>query len=309
MLDTQLKTFLILCELKNYTKTAEHLGITQPAVSQQIKALEKRCGTQLVYFEKKKLQITEAGEQLYRSAYAVQEEMDRVMIGLQRREKEWSIRIGATPLTANGVMPLALPRLFSEGEVSRISLKEENEKEILRMLERGDVDVGIMERPFALSGYDSETVCGLSFGWICAADSALAQGCCTMEQLIGQRLLAGREGSGTRWYMNAFLQKKGISYRFRDVLEIDTTPAIVEMVKAGAGISFCCLETIEAVLEKEQVRLIEIEGAPVRGELTAVWRKDGHREEKTRRFIEGCRKALGDKEGAFPRLLQPENAP
>ena len=73
MLNYKLSTFLELCETKNYTKTAEKLHMTQPAVTQHIKYLEQYYGTKLFYYdEKKRLHLTDQGRLLRSYAQSVQ---------------------------------------------------------------------------------------------------------------------------------------------------------------------------------------------------------------------------------------------
>lgn len=71
MLDFRHKTFLTLCKVRNYTRTAEALCLTQPAVSQHIKFLETMYGGKLFLYKKKQLTLTERGERLYEFATTV----------------------------------------------------------------------------------------------------------------------------------------------------------------------------------------------------------------------------------------------
>ena len=89
MLDIKMDTFLILCETRNYTQTANILNITQPAVSQHIKHLESYYSTKLFYFdEKRRLHLTENGKLLLQFVQTVKADSVQIAQRLQAPPEE-----------------------------------------------------------------------------------------------------------------------------------------------------------------------------------------------------------------------------
>ncbi len=148
MLDNRILTFLKLCEKMNYTKTAEALHITQPAVTQHIRYLEEHYGCRLFSYTGKLLKLTEKGELLRRLA----SEMVANEIGIQKEmarteEEEIHLRIGATKTIGEFVFPSVMSGFLRENPQHRLHLHVDNTKNLLHMLEKGDLDFTIGSFP------------------------------------------------------------------------------------------------------------------------------------------------------------------
>ena len=105
MLDFRMKTFLTLCRLKNYTKTAEELFITQPAVSQHIKFLENLYGIALFTYKGKTLTLTKDGEQLRRFTLTMQRDIDKLSARFKASLAQIKLKFGATLTIGEYKMP------------------------------------------------------------------------------------------------------------------------------------------------------------------------------------------------------------
>ena len=105
MIDYRLKTFLTLCELKNYTKTAKKLFITQPAVTQQIKYLEKYYGVTLFKYEGKNLILTPAGKELQSFALTLSKDCEKIVQKLSTNKENITYKFGATLTIGQYIMP------------------------------------------------------------------------------------------------------------------------------------------------------------------------------------------------------------
>jgi len=112
MQDFRMETFLTVCEHMNYTKAAEALSITQPAVSQHIRYLEEHYGIRLFQYEGKRLHLTNAGQQLRRAAATIKYDeailCDQMLAGFQRR-----LIFGATRTIGDFVLPDRLARYIA----------------------------------------------------------------------------------------------------------------------------------------------------------------------------------------------------
>ena len=94
MLDFRMETFLTVCKCMNFTRASEKLNITQPAVSQHIRFLEKHYNTKLFRYEGKKLRLTGAGEILRNASLTMMHDEQSMQNEMQKTEKEAEIRFG-----------------------------------------------------------------------------------------------------------------------------------------------------------------------------------------------------------------------
>ena len=114
MIDYRLKTFLTLCELKNYTKTAKKLFITQPAVTQQIKYLEKYYGVTLFKYEGKNLILTPAGKELQSFALTLSKDCEKIVQKLSTNKENITYKFGATLTIGQYIMPDIIEYILKE---------------------------------------------------------------------------------------------------------------------------------------------------------------------------------------------------
>ncbi len=111
MLDFRMETFLTVCQCMNFTRAAEELNITQPAVSQHVRYLEKHYGIKLFQYEGKKLKLTEAGEMLRNASLTMMHDELSLQSNMQHLTDGYqNIRFGATMTVGEIVMARILER-------------------------------------------------------------------------------------------------------------------------------------------------------------------------------------------------------
>ncbi len=104
MLDFRMETFLAVCQCMNFTRASEQLNITQPAVSQHIRFLEKHYNTKLFRYEGKKLKLTGAGEILRSASLTMMHDELSMLSEMHRTEENEEIRFGATRTVGDVLM-------------------------------------------------------------------------------------------------------------------------------------------------------------------------------------------------------------
>ena len=119
MLDPRVETFLTVCETMNFTKAASLLHITQPAVSQQVRALEEQYGRKLFRYKSRQLFLTEEGELFLRTARTMRQDAIRLQESLRQMGKERLLRFGATLTIGEYIMPGPLLRLLQRRRLLR----------------------------------------------------------------------------------------------------------------------------------------------------------------------------------------------
>lgn len=275
MLDFRVDTFLAVCRCMSFTRAAAALHITQPAVSQHIRALEAQYGVRFFSFEGKKLTLTDAGRLFLRTATTMRHDAQHLrdalgsLSGGGRR-----LVFGATLTIGEYVMPAPLARLLAAEPNVSLRMVVANTAELLRGLDRGDIDFAIVEGFFEKSEYDSLSYLTERYVAVCAPGYRFRQPVHTLEDLLGERLLTREPGSGTREILERRLREHNLTVRdFRAVTEIGSLNAIKALVRMGQGVAFLYEPTVRAELESGALREIALSGFPVLHDFTFLWWK------------------------------------
>ena len=236
MFDRRIDTFLLLCQLMNYRKTAAQLGITQPAVTQQIRHLEQEYGCRLFIYENSRLKKTEAAAILERFARAMRLQ-DRHLRGkLANPLRE--LKIGATKTIGDYVLKDHIRRYLSR-EDQALSLVVDNTEHLLRMLDEDQLDFAVIEGYYDRTLYDSQLLRKEPFVGICPANHPFAGKEVTLEDLFRETIIHREAGSGTRAILEQELRGYNESLeRFKRQICISSFPVILDLVKQGFGVSF-----------------------------------------------------------------------
>lgn len=276
MLDFRHHTFLTLCASQSFTKTAELLNMTQPAVSQHIRYLEEVYGCLLVDTANRKIRITEEGERL--KAYATTVFSDyrhfRDQLGSGDAGK-WNFRFGATMSIGEYVMPPILARLLLQHPEAKIQMTVANTHDLLEKLRQGELDFLLVEGLFDKSAYDSLLFRREPFLPVCAGPSLWANQQVDFPQITGSRLILREPGSGSREILENLLQKNNYSLQaFDKIVEIGSIGAMKQLVAQGAGITFLFAVTAKEEIENKTLAPMAIPGFCEEREFNFVFLKN-----------------------------------
>ena len=139
MLDFRMDTFLEVCRCRNYTRAAENLNITQPAVTQHIQYLQNYYGVKLFIYRNKQLTLTPEGELLQRAALTMrhdEEKLKRDMGDLKAGRR--SIRFGATLTIGEYLLPQRVADYMKRNPATDVHMVVEDTKSLLRRLNEGE---------------------------------------------------------------------------------------------------------------------------------------------------------------------------
>ena len=284
MLDFRVETFLTVCRTMNFTRAAEQLHITQPAVSQHIRALEEAYGTKLFHYQGKQLGLTESGRLFFRAAVTMRHDALRLREAVRQADVRRTLRFGATLTIGEYVMPGPLLRLLEEEPEVRLRMLTANTRELLALLDQGELDFAIVEGYFDKQAYDSLTYCVQPYIPVCAPGYPFARPVRRLEDLLGERLLVREPGSGTRNVLERELEARNLNVdSFSRVTELGSLNLIKTLVCAGAGVSFFYRPVVQQELEERRLREIPLEDCAIRHAFTFLWRRgsvfaDGYRE-------------------------------
>lgn len=279
MIDNRIYTFLDVCRTLNYTRTAENLHITQPAVTQQIHYLEEVYGVRLFEIKGKKLFLTRQGELLRQmaSAMCVDEYQIRRELKDSLMEKR-TIRFGATLTVGEFVVPVVLPEYLKDFPETDISVTVQNTEVLLQMLENGEIEFAVIEGRFDKSAYAYHRISQEKYIGVCGKTfyrKHVAKQSIPMEEIFKERLVIREKGSGTRGILEQFLKEHNQSLdKFAATLEVSNMGAIRKLVMSDCGISFLYKAVVEEELRTEKLYEIPIEDFQIRREFNFVYLKN-----------------------------------
>ena len=281
MLDYRVDTFLTLCELMNYRKTAETLGLTQPAVTQQIHYLENLYGRKLFLYENHRLIKTDAAQILEQYARAARLQDRDLREKLEDNHIE-NLRIGATKTIGDYYLREDIRRYLSNPE-NALTLIVDNTEHLLRLLEANELDFSVVEGFFDKTRFDNILLRREPFVGICRKDHPFAGREVTMQELLNETIIHREAGSGTRAILEQELRGYNESLqRFQRHICISSFNVILDLVKRGLGVSFVynILADSDPALGK-----FSIQGESVVREFNVVYLKYADIREKIQRFF------------------------
>lgn len=282
MLDFRMETFITLCETRNYTKTAEILHITQPAVTQHIKHLEEYYGEKLFTYCGRSLTLTEHGELLEAFAMPLVTSTNKVKVLMKElKGKKISINFGATLTVGEYSMPTIIEKIMKEFPTAHITMLVENTQILLEKLHHGEIDFAIIEGNFDKTQYCAKAFSMESFVAVCAKQNKFATSIIKMEDLVEERLIIREQGSGTRDIFEQVLYEKNMTIdSFDRVIELANMNGIKQLVEKNLGITFLYKKAVEKELQEHRLELMQIQGLDIKREFNFVFLKNSLHEEE-----------------------------
>jgi len=234
-----LRTFLAVHRHRNFTRAAEELFVTQPAVSRRVLRLEKALGVALLERLGKTIHPTEAGDALAAEAAALIGNIQRLaeVVRSRRSGEQGCVRIGASTTPGHYLLPGVLVRMRERHSGIDIEYCIENSIRIEEKLVRNDLDIGFVGVPLTNTSLrcrpilQDEVVC-----YAVASHPLVRRRSLSPSDLAGETWFAREAGSATRALMEAKLRKGGV--RPGTMVEMGSPESAKVLVRAGLGISY-----------------------------------------------------------------------
>jgi DNA-binding transcriptional LysR family regulator len=265
----QLAAFCAVVERKSFSQAAELLGVTQPAVSLQIRSLEQRLGRQLLDRSGRRVEPTEAGLRLYASAQRLLALEEHLLEELEADEEgalTGILELGASTGPGGTVVPLLLCEFQELHPEVRVRLAVSDTQTVIdrvaeRSLELGIVGAGRRHRGVAFEPFFRDEVV-----LAVPAQHRFANKTVALEELQGEQLIVMQDGAGVRQVIEDELRKADMRLRDLDVkLELGLQESVRSAVLGGHGVAFISRLAIESDLEAGTVATARIRGLdPVR---------------------------------------------
>jgi DNA-binding transcriptional LysR family regulator len=263
MADRRLQVFHTVARLLSFTKAAETLHMTQPAVTFQVRQLEEHFNTRLFDRTHNRISLTEAGKQVYGYAdrifelYAEMEDAVRKVTG----EISGALIIGASTTIAEYMLPALLGDFKAKYPDVTVHLKVANSDGIVSMVENNDIDLGVVEAPVTNKNLVVE-VCRMDQLVVIVPPShpLAGQSSVPVDALVEYPFICREEGSGTREVISEFMSRCGVnSADLRVCIELGSPEAIKGAVEAGMGVSITSRATILKELQLGTLVAVNLE--------------------------------------------------
>ena len=276
MLDFRMDTFLAVCRCMNFTKAAEELNITQPAVSHHIHYLEEHYQVKLFEYSGKKIGLTEAGRLLLSAATTMQHDELHLKQALKMSEGGGRrLVFGATMTVGEYVLPEALMRLMDAQPDISVKMVVADTQDLLRSLDEGEIEFAVVEGFFQKKEYDFLVYDRGKFVIVASPEYQFHSEGKVIEDLTRERFFIREPGSGTRYVFERYLEGKNLLiHDFEDLMEISNIGAIKSLVADGRGITFLYEAAVKRELEEGSLRRVELEDFELSHDFTFIWRKD-----------------------------------
>lgn len=288
MIDIRLLTFITVAKVKSYTKAAEILNITQPAVSQHIKFLEDEYGVNIVKKSGRGFALTEEGEILFK--YAEEIELLYRVLESKLKNKTGILKtynIGASMSIGGYVLPYILAKYKKIYQNINILLQVNNTEEILEKLIEGKIDFSVIEGNFDRNKFkykkfkDDELVLAVSPEHYFSKAQEVS-----IDEVLNGNLILREKGSGTREiFENKIIE---LGYNLNDMhfcMEIGSISAIKSLIESNLGYSIISRETIKKEIADRTIKVVPIKGIHIFREFNFVFL---HEDEFVDSFIQFC---------------------
>jgi DNA-binding transcriptional LysR family regulator len=262
MADRRLQVFHTVARLLSFTKAAETLHMTQPAVTFQVRQLEEHFNTRLFDRTHNRISLTDAGHCVYRYAdrifqlYAEMESAVREMTG----DISGVLIIGASTTIAEYMLPALLGDFKKQYPDVNVQLKVSNSDGIVQMVENNTIDLGVVESPVLNKNLVVE-ICRMDelVGVVSPRHPLADKASVSLEELLQYPYICREEGSGTREVIADYMNEHGFNSSQLNVsMELGSPESIKGAVEAGMGVSVVSLATVQKELKLETLRALKL---------------------------------------------------
>jgi len=259
----QLRVFSEVARHLSFTRAAQTLNLTPPAVTMQVRELEKHIGMPLFDRSGRTVTLTTVGEYMLvyaRKMLSTLKDAEDAAARLQKLEVGL-LTIGMVS-TAQYFLPHLLARFRQEHQGVDIKLVVGNREQLVKMLYANEVDIAIMGRPPTEMATRAEPFAAHPHVFVAQVGHPLARGeTISPRDLQAQPFILREPGSGTRAAMERFLENARVEPRVS--MEMASNETIKQAVMAGMGLSFLSLHTLGLELDNRLIAVLDVEGAPV----------------------------------------------
>jgi DNA-binding transcriptional LysR family regulator len=270
----QLAAFCAVVDCGSFSQAAERLGVSQPAVSLQIRSLEKRLGQQLLDRSGRRVEVTEAGLRLFRGAQrllALEEELLEQVASADEGDVRGRLVIGASTGPGETVLPLLLCEFQRQHPGVSVALSVSDTQTVVELVGRRELELGVVGAARRHRSVSFEPFFRDEVVLACPPGHRFAGRTISLDELLREPLILMQDGAGVRQVIEQELRKAGVRSRQLDVrLELGLQESVRSAVRAGYGASFISRSAIESDLAAGTLAEARVAGLEPAREISLV---------------------------------------
>jgi DNA-binding transcriptional LysR family regulator len=259
----QLQAFCAVVEKKSFSQAAEQLGVTQPAVSLQVRGLEERVGRTLLDRSGRRVEPTEAGRRLYRSAQRMRALEEQLMeeVASDDGRLAGTLAIGASTGPGAHLVPLLLCEFQREHPDLHVALSIWDTQTVIDRVGDRQLEVGVVGALRRHRSLEFEPLVRDEIVLAVPPGHPAAGGTITVDDLKKETLIVMQEGAGVRQVVEEELRRAGLRLRgVEPSLELGLQESVKSAVAGGYGVSFISRTAIEGELAAGRLAAAQVEG-------------------------------------------------
>ncbi|SJZ65417.1 LysR family transcriptional regulator [Anaerorhabdus furcosa] len=277
MIDPKLETLLAVHETKSFTKAAKHLNLTQPAVSQHIKMLEKDLGAQLFLRTDGALKTTVEGEIAVKYATRIKTLYQNLKQAIIDQSTHLTrLTIGITHTAESNYMVETLARYSSDNHGVLITIISDTIKNLYKKLKTYEIDMAIVEGKIIDNNFNHILLDTDYLILAVSKDSPLSKKkIVTLNDLKKEKLILRLPNSDTRKLFASHLQSNGYSiHELNIILEVDNVSTIKDLIMQNFGSSILPHSVLVDEIKKNKIIGLPIENLTMSREVNLMYHKD-----------------------------------
>ena len=300
----QLHIFHTVARLGSFSKAAAELSISQPAVSIQVRELEKSMGSALLHRMRRGLHLTDTGQAVFgytQRIFSLAEEMQGAVQDIQGL-KSGRLTIGSSTTPGEYILPWVIGQFRQRYPGVDVSLSISNTQAVVERIHNRELDLGMAGAPVSLQGLTSFPYVYDDIVMVASPDHPLAaKRKVAVEDLEGEHFILMEPGSATRKTAEGCLGERGVSVKV--IMELGSNEADKRAVAAGLGIGMVSKFGVIPDTTAGFIKVLPVAGWKCQRPLTVFYRDDKHLPSAHREFLRFLReeRPLPEIPTEFPR--------
>jgi len=264
----KLHVFRVVADTLNFSKAAEELHISQPAVTSQVRSLEEGLGIALFDRVGRNATLTPAGKTLLPFVRQIETLTSDAVASLAPFgvKEGVELNIGASHTIGVYLLPKLLPMVVREWPKLRIHIVSGSTTEILNALATHQISIGLIEAPGRRPDLKTEQFMEDELCLILPPTHRWAKKICLRAaEIVQEPILLRESGSGMRRFVEEYLERNGIlSQQLQTNIDMNSTEAIISAVESGLGIGFAPVMAIEKERAMGSIKVVPLENGPIK---------------------------------------------
>lgn len=277
MIDPKALSIVKIAELGSFTKAADELCITQPAISQHVRIMESELGTKLFNRTKNEVELTESGRLVVKYLKRMVGLSNNMVQALRdEKTKMTSVSVGITHTVESSMIIEAMASYANSMENLSIKVISDTAEKLKRMLKNYELDFLIIDGRIEDPRLNNVLLCSDCLSLITSPNHPLAsRNMVTIDDLKKESLILRLPNSNTRHLFDSALANQHMSIEdFNVILEIDNIATIKDLIRRDMGVSVLAKNTCLDELEKSKLRVLNIENLSMLRETNIIYSKD-----------------------------------